>query len=162
MKLVAILLTTALSLGSAFAPAIHINGASNSAPRPSLRSAIMMKQGSQVAYRIRRKRIQNQARGRMRLNVFRSNNHIYAQVIDDVEGHTLAACSTLDSTVKSQIKTGSTIPAASAVGSRLAEILKEKGIDSVYFDRFSGSHKYLYHGRVKALVDSVREGGVKI
>lgn len=161
MKVVAILLAT-VSLGSAFAPAIHANGVSNSARPSSVRSAIVMKQGSQVAYRIRQKRIQNQIRGRMRLNVFRSNNHIYAQVIDDVEGHTLAACSTLDSTVKSQIKTGSTIPAASAVGSRLAEILKEKGIDSIYFDRFSGSHKYLYHGRVKALVDSVREGGVTI
>lgn len=126
------------------------------------RSAVVMRTGSQVAYRIRRKRIQNQERGRLRLNIFRSNNNIYAQVIDDVEGHTLAACSTLDPIIKEQIQTGATKTSAAVVGARLAEILKEKGINDLYYDRYSGSHKYLFHGRIKALVDGVREGGINI
>lgn len=155
MKTVVLCLLAAVTNGLvAVAPPVPIRSRS---------TVVMMgNTGSQVAYRIRRKRLLNQDRGRMRLNVFRSNKHIYAQVIDDVEGVTLAACSTLDPTIKSDIETGATIPSAAVVGTRLAEILKEKGIESLYFDRFSGNHKYLYHGRVKALVDGVRDNGIDI
>ena len=99
----------------------------------------------------------------MRLNIFRSNNHIYAQIIDDVEGSTLAAASTLDETVKEASGgKGNDMSAAGKVGALLAERAKAKGLESVYFDRFSGSHKFLYHGRVKALVEGAREGGLTV
>jgi len=112
----------------------------------------------------RRKRLANQDRGRMRLNVFRSNNHIYAQVIDDKEGNTLCAASTLDKDLKSENPKGNDQAAAGRVGALLAERAKAKGLEKLYFDRFSnsGNHKYLFHGRVKALVDGVREGGIKV
>jgi len=112
----------------------------------------------------RRKRLANQDRGRMRLNVFRSNNHIYAQVIDDKEGNTLCAASTLDKDLKSENPKGNDQAAAGRVGALLAERAKAKGLEALYFDRFSnsGNHKYLFHGRVKALVDGVREGGIKV
>mmetsp|Transcript_10461 Transcript_10461/g.31225 ORF Transcript_10461/g.31225 Transcript_10461/m.31225 type:complete len:144 (+) Transcript_10461:111-542(+) len=125
-----------------------------------VRTQLSMGSGSQVAYRIRRKRIANQDKGRMRLNVFRSNNNIYAQVIDDKAGHTLCSASTLDETLKDG-KTNDQA-AAAKVGALLAERAKGKGLEKVYFDRFSGSHKYLYHGRVKALVEGLREGGVTV
>jgi len=121
-----------------------------------------MGSGSQVAYRIRRKRLSNQDKGRMRLNVFRSNNHIYAQVIDDKAGSTLCSASTLDDSIKSENPKGNDQAAAAKVGALLAERAKAKGLEKLYFDRFSGSHKYLFHGRVKALVDGVREGGVTV
>ena len=99
----------------------------------------------------------------MRLNVFRSNNHIYAQVIDDKEGTTLCAASTLDETVKEATGgKGNDVSAAGKVGALLAERAKGKGLESVYFDRFSGSNKYLYHGRVKALVEGAREAGLTV
>ena len=110
----------------------------------------------------RRKRIANQDKGRLRLNVFRSNNHIYAQVIDDKEGNTVCAASTLDESIKSENPKGNDRSAAGRVGALLAERAKAKGLDKLYFDRFSGSHKYLFHGRVKALVDGVREGGITV
>lgn len=97
----------------------------------------------------------------MRLNVFRSNNHIYAQVIDDFEGNTLVAASSLDSPIKEGGK-GNDKANAAKVGVLLAERAKAKGLENLYYDRFSGSHKYLFHGRVKALVDGVREGGVNV
>mmetsp|Transcript_19365 Transcript_19365/g.60917 ORF Transcript_19365/g.60917 Transcript_19365/m.60917 type:complete len:163 (+) Transcript_19365:20-508(+) len=162
MKCVSLLVACAAGLSWGFVVPSSSHGVSRLEPRSGRTVVKMTTTGSQVAWRIRRKRLQNQQRGRLRLNVFRSHNHIYAQVIDDEEGHTLAACSTLDAEVKSQITKSNDIPAAAVVGKRLAEILKEKGIEQLYYDRFSGSHKYLFHGRIKALVDGVREGGITV
>jgi len=122
----------------------------------------MRNTGNQVAWRIARKRMENQTRGRLRLNVFKSHNHIYCQVVDDENMHTLAAMSTLDPGVKSEITRGGNIEAAAVVGAHLAAQLKEKDIDKLFFDRFSGKHKYKYHGRVKALVDACRDNGITI
>ena len=91
---------------------------------------------------------------RPRLSVFRSNKAIYAQLIDDVAGHTLAAVSSVE--LASEIE-GNTIDTAKKVGQRLAEKAAAKNIDSVVFDR----NGYLYHGKVKALADAAREGGLK-
>ena len=97
------------------------------------------------------------ARGRARLSVFRSSRHIYAQVIDDDAGRTLAAASTLDAALKEGLKTGADAAAASAVGKLIAERAKAAGIERVVFDRGA----YLYHGRIKALADAAREGGLE-
>ena len=91
---------------------------------------------------------------RPRLAVFRSVKHIYAQVIDDSVGHTLAAAS---SNEKNGVKSGGNIAGAKAVGKLLADRAKEKGVKAVVFDRGG----YLYHGRVKALADAAREGGLE-
>lgn len=93
---------------------------------------------------------------RPRLNVSRSIQHIYAQLIDDTSGRTLAAASTLDATLKTTLKSGGNIEAAKAVGKLIAERGKEKGLESVVFDR--GGYKY--HGRIQALADAAREGGL--
>jgi large subunit ribosomal protein L18 len=90
---------------------------------------------------------------RPRLNVYRSLNHIYAQVIDDAKGETLVSASTL----ASKVKTGGNIAAAKEVGKLVAERAREKGIKQVVFDRGG----YLYHGRIKALADSAREAGLE-
>lgn len=103
-----------------------------------------------------RRAIKKAANGRPRLSVFRSSKQIYAQVIDDVQGHTLAAASTLDKDLRSKLKTGATIDAAKEVGKLVAERAVKAGVKQVIFDR-SG---YLYHGRVKALADAAREGGL--
>ena len=97
------------------------------------------------------------AKGRPRLSVFRSSRHIYAQIIDDAAGRTLAAASTLDTGVKSSLKSGADREAATAVGKLIAERAKAAGIAQVVFDRGA----YLYHGRVKALADAAREGGLQ-
>jgi len=89
---------------------------------------------------------------RPRLNIFRSLNHIYAQVIDDISGHTLVAASTLDKGMDQAAK----MEEAKAVGKLVAERAKAQGITKVVFDRGG----YLYHGRVKALADGAREGGL--
>lgn len=89
---------------------------------------------------------------RPRLNVFRSANHIYAQVINDIQGRTLVAASTLDKEVAEAPK----LQQAQAVGKLVAERAKSAGISKVVFDRGG----YLYHGRIKALADSAREGGL--
>jgi large subunit ribosomal protein L18 len=91
-----------------------------------------------------------------RLAVFRSNQHIYAQVIDDVKQHTLAAASTLDAEVKAKGESGATCEASEVVGALIAKRAKAKGIDSVVFDR-GGK---LYHGRVKALAEAARSAGL--
>jgi len=96
------------------------------------------------------------ANGRPRLSVFRSSKHIYAQVIDDAEGRTLVAASTADKELRGQLKTGATVEAAAAVGKLLAERAKVAGVEAVVFDRGG----YIYHGRVKALADAAREGGL--
>lgn len=95
---------------------------------------------------------------RPRLNVFRSSAHIYAQVIDDVRGHTLVAASDLEEAVKDRAGDKSTKrDRAKLVGEVIAERAKEAGIDSVVFDRGG----FLFHGRVKAVADGAREGGLK-
>jgi large subunit ribosomal protein L18 len=109
-----------------------------------------------VHKRIRRKVAGNTERPR--LAVFRSVKHIYAQVIDDSMGHTVAAASSNEkSDAKSGVKSGGNVAGAKAVGKLLAERAKEKGVKSVVFDRGG----YLYHGRVKALADAAREGGLQ-
>ena len=94
---------------------------------------------------------------RPRLAVFRSNKHIYAQIIDDSKGTTLTAASSLDTDAKKDVKHGGNVAAAKAVGKLVAERAKAKGIDAVLFDRGG----YLYHGRVKALAEAAREAGLK-
>lgn len=94
---------------------------------------------------------------RPRLCVFRSNAHIYAQIIDDTTGTTLAAASSLDKDVKSQVSNGSNIEAAAAVGKLVAQRAQEKKIVEVVFDRGG----YLYHGRVAALAEAAREAGLQ-
>ena len=94
--------------------------------------------------------------GRTRLSVFRSSKHIHAQLIDDAKGVTLVAASSLEKTMRESAKTGANIAAAKAVGKLIAERAKEKGIKNVVFDRGG----YLYHGRIKALADAAREGGL--
>jgi large subunit ribosomal protein L18 len=102
-----------------------------------------------------RRAIKDAATGRARLTVFRSSKHIYAQVIDDLKGSTVAAASSLEKDMRS--KTGANVDAAKAVGKLVAQRAIEKGVDSVVFDRGG----YLYHGRIKALADAAREGGLK-
>ena len=94
--------------------------------------------------------------GRARLSVFRSSKHIYAQLIDDAKGQTLVSASSMEKTTREGAKTGANIAAAKAVGKLIAERAKEKGIKDVVFDRGG----YLYHGRIKALADAAREGGL--
>lgn len=93
---------------------------------------------------------------RPRLNVFRSNQHIYAQVIDDVRKHTLAAASTLDASLRSQLADHNKVDEAKLVGRLIAERAQAAGIKQVVFDRGG----YLYHGRIKALADGAREAGL--
>ena len=107
------------------------------------------------AQRVRRA-IKKSANGRPRLSVFRSSKQIYAQVIDDAQGRTLAAASTLEKDVKGSLKTGADQAAAAEVGKLVAERAVAAGVSSVVFDRGG----YLYHGRVKALADAAREGGL--
>jgi len=110
--------------------------------------------------KIRHLRVRKKLSGtaeRPRLNVFRSNKHIYAQVIDDTKGITLVSASTLDSELKEKLENGSNIEAAQKVGELIAKRAKEKGINTVVFDRGG----YLYTGRVKALADSAREAGLE-
>jgi large subunit ribosomal protein L18 len=94
---------------------------------------------------------------RPRLAVFRSQSHIYAQVIDDEAGRTLCAASTLDKDLKQKAGKGANVAAAKAVGQLIATRAKEKGIELVVFDRGG----FQYHGRIKALADAAREGGLK-
>ena len=107
----------------------------------------------------RRRRVRSSLRarasGKPRLSVHRSGRHIYAQVIDDAAGKTLAAASTLDKDIKGKAK--ATREGAAAVGKALAERAKKAGVDRVVFDRGG----FLFHGRVKALADAAREGGLE-
>ena len=104
-----------------------------------------------------RRNVRRAAGTRARLSVFRSSKHIYAQVIDDAHGRTLASASSLEKDMRGSFKTGANIEAAKTVGKRLAERAVAKGVKDVVFDRGA----YLYHGRVKALADAAREGGLK-
>jgi len=107
------------------------------------------------ASRVRRQ-IKKVAGDRPRLSVYRSSKNIYAQVIDDRQGHTLAAASTLEAPVKGDLKTGADQAAAAAVGRLIAERAVQAGVKDVVFDR----GPYLFHGRVKALAEAAREGGL--
>jgi large subunit ribosomal protein L18 len=107
------------------------------------------------AQRVRRQ-IKKVAGERLRLTVHRSSKNIYAQVIDDTKGHTVASASTLEKDLKGSLKTGADTAAAAAVGKLVAERAKKAGIKQVVFDR----GPYLFHGRVKALADAAREGGL--
>lgn len=107
------------------------------------------------ATRVRRQ-VKKVANGRMRLSVHRSSKNIYAQVIDDTKGHTLASASTLDTDLRTSLKTGADSSAAAAVGKLLAERAAKAGVTEVVFDR----GPYIYHGRIKALAEAAREGGL--
>ncbi|WP_442578299.1 50S ribosomal protein L18 [Mesorhizobium sp. ASY16-5R] len=107
------------------------------------------------ADRIRRQ-IKKVAGGRPRLSVHRTSKNIYVQVIDDAQGRTLAAASTLEKDLKGELKTGADTAAAAAVGKLIAERAVKAGVTEVVFDR----GPYIYHGRVKALADAAREGGL--
>lgn len=118
-----------------------------------------MKLTRKEAVQRRHRRVRKGVKGsteRPRLAVFRSLQHIYAQVIDDTEQHTLVAASSLDSELKSKLSTGGNIEAATEVGKLIAERAKAKGIELVVFDRGGN----LYHGRVQALADAAREAGL--
>ena len=107
----------------------------------------------------RKKRIKKKIGGgeRLRLSVFRSSKHIYAQIVDDGKGQTLAAASTLSGELKDQLSGLKKSDAAKAVGKLLASKAKAQGIDKVVFDR----NGFLYHGRIKAMADSCRENGLE-
>jgi large subunit ribosomal protein L18 len=104
-----------------------------------------------------RAKLRKSANNPIRLSVHRSSKHIYAQIIDDSVGRTLAAASSLDVEFKSTTNKTGDIAAATAVGALVAERAKTKGIDAVIFDRGG----YIFHGRVKALAEAAREAGLK-
>ncbi|CAA0093191.1 50S ribosomal protein L18 [Starkeya nomas] len=103
-----------------------------------------------------RRALRATANGRPRLSVHRSSKHIYAQIIDDARGVTLAAASTLEKDLRGSLKTGADIAAAQAIGKLVAERAVAAGVKDVVFDRGA----FIYHGRVKALADAAREGGL--
>jgi large subunit ribosomal protein L18 len=103
-----------------------------------------------------RRTIKAVAGSRPRLSVFRSSKHIYAQVIDDRKGATVASASSIEKEMRSSLKTGADTDAAKAVGKLVAERAAAAGVKDVVFDRGS----YIYHGRIKALADAAREGGL--
>ena len=119
-----------------------------------------MKTSRKTLVQRRHQRIRNKVAGtsqRPRLAVFRSNQHIYAQVIDDVAQHTLAAASTLEPDLRKKLDATATQEASAEVGKLIAQRAIAAGIEQVVFDRGGN----LYHGRVKALADAAREGGLQ-
>ncbi|MDJ0631930.1 MAG: 50S ribosomal protein L18 [Xenococcaceae cyanobacterium MO_188.B29] len=118
-----------------------------------------MKLSRRESVQRRHRRIRKKVNGtpeRPRLSIFRSNNHIYAQVIDDVAQNTIAAASTLEASLRSELSSKATCEASAAVGKLVAQRAMEKGIAKVVFDRGGN----LYHGRIKALADAAREAGL--
>lgn len=107
------------------------------------------------AQRVRRQ-LKKVGSGRPRLSVYRSSKNIYAQIIDDAAGNTVASASTLDADLRKKLKTGSDTEAAAAVGKLVAERASKAGVKDVVFDR----GPYIFHGRVKALAEAAREGGL--
>jgi large subunit ribosomal protein L18 len=103
-----------------------------------------------------RYQVRRRAKGRPRLTVFRSGLHIYAQVIDDGQGQTLAAASSVEKDLRKKLKSGGNKEAAAEIGKLIAERAKKAGVTEVVFDRGG----YAFHGRVKALADAAREGGL--
>jgi large subunit ribosomal protein L18 len=104
-----------------------------------------------------RRKLRAKTGDRVRLSVFRSNKYIYAQLIDDNQGRTLASASSLEKDVRSKLSSACNKSAAAEVGKLIAERAKEAGIENVIFDRGG----YIYHGRVQALADAAREAGLK-
>ena len=100
--------------------------------------------------------LRKRGQGRARLSVHRSGKNIYAQVVDDLAGRTVAAASTLEKDLKEKLKTGADTDAAKAVGSAIAERAIQAGVKEVIFDRGG----FIFHGRIKALADAAREGGL--
>jgi large subunit ribosomal protein L18 len=117
----------------------------------SSRKTIQERRRERLRYQLRQK-----SGGRLRLSVFRSGKHIYAQIIDDAAGRTLAAASSLDEGLRAELKTGADKEAATKVGKLVAERAVAAGITAVVFDRGS----YMYHGRVRALAEAAREAGL--
>jgi large subunit ribosomal protein L18 len=117
----------------------------------SAKQDLATRRKQRLRYQLRQK-----GHGRPRLSVFRSGKNIHAQVIDDAQGRTLAAASSLDKDLKGSLKTGADKAAATAVGKLLAERALAAGVKQVVFDRGA----YLYHGRVQALAEAAREGGL--
>ncbi|MBR4015504.1 MAG: 50S ribosomal protein L18 [Anaerotignum sp.] len=121
----------------------------------------MINKPSRAAARVKRHyRIRNHVKGtaaRPRLAVFRSNKHMYAQIIDDVAQHTLVAASTMEPEIASKVEFTSNVAAAAAVGEAIAKKAVEKGITEVVFDRGG----FVYHGKVQALAEAAREAGLK-
>ena len=130
-----------------------------SAARKARRSKPMKSSRDKMLRRAQRVRtkLRKVAEGRPRLSVARSHKNISAQIIDDEKGITLASASTLEKDVLGSAKTGGDAAAAALVGKTLAECAKEAGVEDVVFDRGG----YMFHGRVKALADAAREGGLK-
>ncbi len=121
---------------------------------------MIIKASKNSTRRKRHQRVRNKVAGtteRPRLNVYRSTKHMYAQIIDDMSGRTLAAASTLDADVKADLSSTSNKEAAKKVGQVVAKRAKENGIEEVTFDRGG----YIYHGRVQNLAEGAREGGLK-
>jgi len=121
---------------------------------------MIIKASKNSTRRKRHQRVRNKVAGtteRPRLNVYRSTKHMYAQIIDDMSGRTLAAASTLDADVKADLSSTSNKEAAKKVGEIVAKRAKENGIEEVTFDRGG----YIYHGRVQNLAEGAREGGLK-
>ncbi len=117
----------------------------------SAKQDLAIRRRQRLRYQLRQK-----SHGRPRLSVFRSGKNIHAQVIDDTHGRTLAAASSLDKDLKATLKTGADKAAAAAVGKLVAERALAAGVKEVVFDRGA----YIYHGRVKALAEAAREGGL--
>ena len=110
--------------------------------------------------RLKRESLRGKTKGtleRPRLSIYRSNEHIYAQIIDDSQSKTLVTCSTLDRSIKLNITTSRTCNASRLIGEKLAELSLKRNIRKIVFDR----GPYLYHGRVKALADGARAGGLQ-
>jgi large subunit ribosomal protein L18 len=103
-----------------------------------------------------RRTLKARAAGRPRLSIHRSSKHIYAQIIDDADGKTIASASSLEKDLEASLKTGADKAAAAAIGKLVAERAVKAGVKDVVFDRGG----YIYHGRVKALADAAREGGL--
>ena len=121
----------------------------------------MVSKESRQKVRVKKhRRMRNHLSGttqRPRLAVFRSNNHMYAQIIDDTVGNTLVAASTVEKEVKAQLEKTNNVDAAAYLGTVIAKRAIEKGIDTVVFDRGG----FLYHGKIAALADAAREAGLK-
>jgi large subunit ribosomal protein L18 len=121
---------------------------------------MIRKPSRQAAREKRHYRLRNTLAGtaeKPRLAVFRSNSHIYAQIIDDTVGHTLVCASTMEKAIKTQLESTANVDAAKAVGTAVAKKALEKGISTVVFDRGG----YVYHGKVQALADAAREAGLQ-
>ena len=121
----------------------------------------MSKQSLKLQKRLKRKKsirkVISGASDRPRLSVFRSANNMYAQIVDDTTGQTLVAASTLSKELKGKLKNSGNVEAAKKVGELLSKLAKKKKVQKVAFDR----NGYLYHGRVKALAETAREGGLE-